>query len=391
MNAAMLLCVALCCASPEEPSRLSIQADDDPTRVVVRYRIPERKSADWTESMAAGTDAKNRRCWISLHLVNGDSPSEADFQQPGILGTCILNGGVAEYRPRFALGRGNWYTAFVVESTAPGEPYLAARKTYEVPVEGPREPTSVGYVSPPLDLYPANLLKFRISFNRPMREGREVFSRIHLLDAAGREIPHPWRDLELWAVEGCMLHLYIHPGRIKQGVNLREELGPVLEPRKKYTLVVDAAMRDANGFPLKEEFRHEFFTENELRKKIDPAAWKFELEHLERSIPKAGTDDPLVVEFDRLLDLHKVDDVFTIYDPKGKKVEGSFETNGGMRYVLFNASEPWKWEAGKYRLVVNPRLTDFAGNTPLRVFDRDLDDRSHDPIAGPVERTFTIH
>jgi len=41
------------------------------------------------------------------------------------------------------------------------------------------------------------------------------------------------------------LSLWIHPGRIKNGVNLREELGPVLEPNRKYTLVLSGGeLRD---------------------------------------------------------------------------------------------------------------------------------------------------
>jgi len=390
MNA-VLVCMSLCCASPVElSSTVSIQADDDPTRVVVRYRIPPAKSAEWAEAIAGADrqDSAPPRCFISLHLCSGDQPRDTDFQQPGIIGVRTIKDGFVEFRPRFALGRGQWYRAFVSEASDLDRPYLVARATYEVPAEGRRDPTSVIDLSPPIDPLPANLLKFRIQFNRPMREGRETFERIHLLDEAGKEIPHPWRDLELWTHEGLVLSLYIHPGRIKQGVNLREEFGPVLKPRGRYTLLIDASMRDANGFPLKGVYRHEFVTGPEIRKKIDVAAWKFDSSIEPVGMPEAGSRGELIVEFDRLLDTRALDEVFWVRGPRNEKLVGHFDRDHGLRRIGFTPEEPWR--AGKHQLVVNRELQDLAGNTPNTVFDRDLDVPTHDPTEAPIERTFEI-
>lgn len=383
MNAAMLLCVALCCVSPEENARLSIQADDDPTRVVVRYRIPEKDLKNWESEFALNGNTPQIYKSLSLRLLPEGQSLSADeiLFRTGILGTHELKDGVVEFRPKFGLARGETYEAFVFAPRTVDRT-LIAQFRYGVPPLGPREPTYVGGVLPTVDEVPANLLKFSIVFSRPMREGKEVFEHIHLLDDAGKEIPHPWRDIELWSHNAILLTLYIHPGRIKQGVNLREELGPVLLPGRSYTLLIDAGMRDATGAKLEKEYRKTFKTGPELHKKIDVAAWKI-------TAPKAGTLEPLVIEFDREFD-HSPLGVFylSVFDPAGKNLTLGGRPRTPSPGIEREPNSPWK--SGTYKIVVDPKMTDLAGNTPHTVFDRDLDDRAHDPTEGPIERTFTI-
>ena len=40
-----------------------------------------------------------------------------------------------------------------------------------------------------------------------------------------------------------------------------------------------------------------------------------------------------------------------------------------------------EWRSAPYGLVVDTTLEDLAGNSVARVFDRDLDDPAHTPIA----------
>ena len=46
------------------------------------------------------------------------------------------------------------------------------------------------------------------------------------------------------------------------------------------------------------------------------------------------------------------------------------ETGAGERNWSFTPDNPWT--TGEHRLVVEPRLEDVAGNSPARVFDRDV-------------------
>src|SRR5262249_2905799 len=143
-------------------------------------------------------------------------------------------------------------------------------------------------VSPMAAEVPANLLKFYLYFSRPMREGREIFEHIHILDEAGEPIPAPWRDTELWTEDARRPTRGIHPGRVKRGVNLREEFGPVLRPGTSYTLLVDRGLRDVTGQPMAAEFRHRFRTIAECNALLDASTWQVEA-------PAAGTREPLRV------------------------------------------------------------------------------------------------
>ena len=85
----------------------------------------------------------------------------------------------------------------------------------------------------------------------------EAYRHIRLLDGAGKPVDTPFLELdeELWLRDGTRFTLLFDPGRIKRGLKPREELGPVLEAGKSYQLVIDRDWLDAEGNPLKTEFR----------------------------------------------------------------------------------------------------------------------------------------
>ena len=89
-------------------------------------------------------------------------------------------------------------------------------------------------------MLPENLLRFYIQFSAPMSRG-EAYQHIRLLDAAGKPVADPFLELdeELWSRDGRRFTLLFDPGRIKRGLKPREEVGPVLEAGKSYTLVID--------------------------------------------------------------------------------------------------------------------------------------------------------
>ena len=111
--------------------------------------------------------------------------------------------------------------------------------------------TVVESVYPSAEILPENLLRFYLQFSAPMSRG-EAYTHIRLLDAAGRAVADPFLELneELWSGDGRRFTLLFDPGRIKRGLKPREEVGPVLEAGKSYTLVIDRQWPDAQGNPL---------------------------------------------------------------------------------------------------------------------------------------------
>src|SRR5262249_16103659 len=149
------------------------------------------------------------------------------------------------------------------------------------------------------DTLPENQLKFYLHFSAPMGKGGS-YSHIRLLDDKGRAVQAPFLELdeELWDAQQRRFTLFLDPGRIKRGLKPREEVGPVLEEGKSYTLVVDKSWNEAEGNVLRDSFRKKFTVGPPDNDPIDPDKWKF------RS-PSAVTPnerEPLTVNFPKPLD-----------------------------------------------------------------------------------------
>ena len=290
--------------------------------------------------------------WLTLALVHEDG-----MTGPAILGRYEHRDGTLRFTPRFALEHGKLYRArYFVDGRE------KAAVDHRVPARKITTQAEVTSVFPTGAEVPTNLLKFYVTFSKPMREGKEIFDHFQLLDADGKAIEDPWRRTELWNDDATRLTLWIHPGRIKQGIALRDEIGPVLEPRKTYTLVVSAKMLDGEGAQLVHAYRKEFRT-------IEPAKKPLKLDDWKLLPPKAGTMNALEVRFPQPLDLVLIQRCLKVVDADGKRVIGQVEIGKGELTWSFRPDQPWR--KGTYQLQVDERLEDLAGNSILRPFDFD--------------------
>ncbi len=197
-----------------------------------------------------------------------------------------------------------------------------------------------------------------------MREGRDIFKHIQLLDNSGNTVLGAWRRTELWNKDATRFTLWIHPGRIKQGVNLRDDEGPVLVTGKKYTLRLPTALQGADGQPLVREHLKSFEATAADHRRPNPAQWIL-------SPPRNATRDSLRVNFREPLDHALSLRCLRVHDAKGKPVPGSATLSQGESHWNFVPNTPWHDD--RYQLSVSGTLEDLAGNTPIRVFDTDLD------------------
>ena len=175
----------------------------------------------------------------------------------------------------------------------------------------------------------------------------------------------------MWNEDATRLTMWIHPGRIKQGVNLREEFGPVLKPGSEYRLVVTQAVRGAAGVHVPKPFEKAFRTTGEDRSRVDPGRWKL-------SEPETGTRTPLRVTFDKPLDRVLLGRMLKVKSGTNV-VQGEIEVSAGETSWEFTPAENWTDE--EHALHIDGRLEDLAGNTPLRAFDTDL---SRSPTSPPL-------
>jgi Big-like domain-containing protein len=324
--------------------KIQIKPLSDPRQVKVIAIVP----GEILSKIPAGKLAQDQgEAWLRFSLLNEGK------EGPPILGTYERSGKQLVFMPRHPLTYKESYRARFGKAVA----------DYRVPARAPTPPAVVQQVYPTSPVLPANHLKFIITFSKPMRGGDEIFDQIEILDAQGNAVHDPWLRDEIWDEKGQRLILYIHPGRIKWGVLLRMLFGPVLRPDREYTLVIRAAMRDADGQPLGKDHCLKFCTSAEDRERIAVADWTV------KPI-RAGSKQALVLEFNKVMDINSLKRLITITDEKGRPVAGTIEVGKHEHSWSFQPSGEWRPE--QYTITVDRQLEDVAGNTPMRPFDVDL-------------------
>jgi hypothetical protein len=373
-----LLLIWLCCPGTSRLVRSEqavaqgpvIRLDDTKTTIDVIGLDP----IDLTNLARASLEASQWRELFAIY-VQKVSKGEATHPPP-VLGSYGLEQGAVRFKPRFPLAPGVRYRAVFQPGKIPGhrqakpEPIVA-----EIFIAKPdKESTVVKHIYPSADHLSENHLRFYIHFSAPMRQG-EAYARVHLLDAFGKQIDHPFLELdeELWDPQGKRFTLLFHPGRIKKGLKPREELGPLLETGKTYTLVIDREWSDADARPLKELYRKTFTAGAAEETLPDPKTWKIQP-------PSAGSSEPLTVSFPRPLDHALLERMVWVTDAQNRKVPGTAAVTERETRWQFTPERPW--QAGSHHVVVDTRLEDPSGNSLRRPFEVD--------VFHPVERQIKV-
>jgi hypothetical protein len=348
-------------ATAEPAIRLNRKADGGRTT----FDVTGLDAADLARLAKTKLEPEQWTALFGVYVDNGNPAERAG--QPAVLGAYRVEDGVLRFEPRFPPGEGLRFRAVFDPSKLPGkgggkqEPVVAE---FAIPKPPQTATTTVEQVYPTTATLPENQLKFYLHFSAPMSRG-QAYKHIRLLDAAGKPVEDPFLKLgeELWDAQGKRFTLFFDPGRIKRGLKPREDLGPVLEAGKSYTLVVDAPWADAKGNPLKQEFCKAFRVTGPVEEAIDAKAWKLQP-------PPAEKTAPLTVTFPRPLDHAMLQRVLTVTDAAGQKVAGTVAVGDEETRWQFTPEKPWP--AGAYNLVVDTALEDLAGNSIARAFEVDV-------------------
>lgn len=210
-------------------------------------------------------------------------------------------------------------------------------------------------ISPEARVLPANTLRFYLHFPRP---GEAHFDRdqLLLLNEEGQIVPDPFLVLsqELWSYDGCRLTVLMEPGRIKRGMGEDPSHEPAFIVGRTYSLVITMPGQTA---------RHTFLVSDPVLEAIDEAAWRIES-------PKAGSLDPAIVYFDRVMDAALCEDEIRILNPSGEVVQTRASLSPDGATMEFFPSHPWS--ADEHSLVVSERFEDVCGNRLGEALDHDL-------------------
>lgn len=268
------------------------------------------------------------------------------------------------FEPRYPLlGSVSYRAILAPQLLLPVKQQIPLELEIKLPKEKSRDFTRVQGVFPSSDQLPENQLKFYLYFSGPMSRG-EAYQRIQLLNEEDKPVFQPFLELdeELWDPSGTRFTLFFDPGRIKRGLKPREDIGPVLQEGKRYTLVIDRRWADASGRSLEETVRKRFVVLPPEDRQPKPAEWKLQA-------PRSGTTDPLIVQFPSPLDQALLQR-FLWVELGNERTEGTIKLSQQEKQWEFTPKIAWK--NGNYSLMVDHRLEDLAGNSTGKPFEVDV-------------------
>jgi hypothetical protein len=258
-------------------------------------------------------------------------------------------------------------------------------------------------IEPDYGVVPANHLKFYLHFGGPMERGN-VFQYLRLIetDEKGKEIaevPEPFREVELWDETFTRLTLWFHPGRQKPGVNLNVEIGPILEEGKSYALEISGKWPTESGNLLSENLiNHKFLALPMDERQPNPAEWEtsggrmiicndlLDPASLAKFIKvETSQGEPIGIKIEALERAHKVPSLLP--RSEGRKLPRPLADDLSRTRLALPATLPH----GHYRLIIDPKLEDLAGNSIARPFNVDLNKQPNfKERTEPVIVTFEV-
>jgi len=330
-------------------------------------------SASFAEIAVALVDGSVAVTGLAAETLSELRASQRDFEAwtavlqvsvseeaPPILGEYEVTDSVLRFHPMFPFDPGKPYSVrFELEGTV-------ERASVALPAADRTPTTFVSEIYPTTDTLPENQLKLYIHFSGPMAGG-DGLRYIRLLDEDGNDVVDPFLPLgdAFWDRERRRYTVFFDPGRVKQGILPNEQMGrPILDGRE-YTLFIDHTWRDEHGNALTTPFEKRFTTTAADESAIDPDHWTL-------NVPRAGTLDPLVLDFSESLDHGLLMRALRV-----ENVPGTVEVSENESRWAFTPEQPW--QAGDHAVEALTILEDLAGNQIGKPFEVDMFERIETP------------
>ena len=355
---ASLIAAAVACSRSAPATPAVVLNSSPPAAAVVEV-------TGLSSDVAAALDQpRTLEAWASILRVAVSADS------PPVLGSYHVAGRTLRFTPAFPFDPGRQYEVRFDASMA-GGPVLTA--VVGLPASTTAPSTMVAAIYPSGDVLPENLLRMYVTFSAPMSAASGI-GHLELYGPDGVPVEGAFLplDYEFWSPDRTRFTVFFDPGRVKRGILPNRQSGRALVRGGRYTLVVKATWRDANGLPLKQEFRKTFTAGPADMQPLDTAEWRIQP-------PATGSRAPFSVQFPEALDHGLLTRALGVHRA-GKSIDGDSRVEDGETRWTFTPREPWS--AGRYELTALSILEDRAGNQIGRAFEVDnfeAVDKSPDP------------
>lgn len=316
--------------------------------ITIQWKSEQAIAVAIPAAFVADIPADSISTLVTVSIANQGNPV-------GILGSFEQKGNELLFTPMIPFTRGMRYDLRVRNARVDG---------FEIPETNAGNAPTVTAIYPSADTLPENLLKIYLHFDQPMREGLSG-NYIKLIKNRHDTIEGAFLDLqpELWNPDRTTLTLWLDPGRIKRDLQPNKQLGAPMEHGMHYQISVSQAWTDVRGKKLAKPYQKAFVTTTKDSLSPQPSLWTL-------VPPASATRQPLKVHFKESLDHSLLQEALTIQDVNGARIAGHWQIGDREMQCSFVPDADWK--AGRYNVLIEPRLEDLAGNNLVRPFDRDI-------------------
>ena len=234
-------------------------------------------------------------------------------------------------------------------------------------------------IYPSTNTVPENLLKMYLQFSKPMQEVGNALDYISVTDHTTDEKLDVFLELntELWNKEHTLLTLWLDPGRIKTDLIPNKTLGLPIIKGHNYTLTISDNWRDAEGMTLKKTYTKTFQVIDRDSKHPKISHWDL-----------LATSEALIIHFNESLDAILTKETFSVMDKNGIYVPGDYKVTDNESVLKFYPKKPFV--TGDYKLIIESKLEDLAGNNLNHPFDKDLSQSDSEPKAELKTLSFSV-
>lgn len=294
--------------------------------------------------VSAGSDTGRKGRKPFLYLMSGNEISELP-----VAGNYTDTNGWICFQPLYPLAEGN---SFVLRTAGYNDTIISiAAAKMAIPTES----GSVSAIYPLTDTIPENILFFHVRFSQTMKEDKDAWKKVHIINDRGEKISGTWRQRSYWLDSGRLLVLMIHPGRVKSGIHYT---GPVFIKGKAYTIQVDSTLEDQYGRSLTASAHHRYVVTEEQRQKLQACSVPATL--------KSGTKEAIEIKFCNGIDYAAACTGIFMYDAAGKALACTVQQ---YEECTVRIQPVASWPKGKIQLELSGSLYDCAGNRLNRLFE----------------------
>lgn len=306
---------------------------------------------------------------LAIYLWDSDDKTTGTTQA---YGSFSIEGNVLIFTPDFPLLANTEYALVSLEEKKVIHRFSLPERRSELTVEA---------IYPSSDTLPENLLRMYIVFSQPMKTSGNL-ENIRLSDDSGNSVEGAIFNnvYELWDATQKQLTILFDPARVKSDLVANKELGRALKSGERYHLSIDY-VEDIFGQKVQSAFTKTFYVSEKDSISPDVGDWII-------SLPEPDTQEQLVLQFPDAIDWMSILNRIRIIDQNGHLVSGAVSITNNEQVWSFKPAVNWK--ATDYKLAVDSRLEDPAGNNLNGLFDHKVGSLKNEQ-EGKVEYvSFTI-